>query len=91
MLLIYIHIYNCLPDNRCESSSVCLLSKSYIPEETAMLQEMMASMCVKLLRLVLILHASAMCLCVTVNQPAICTVALTWVNCEASGRRCAAL
>lgn len=52
-------------------------------EETATQHEETASKCIKVTGLVLILSVSAMCPCVTVNQRAICTVTLTWVNCGA--------
>lgn len=56
-------------------------------EETATQQEETASKHIKVTGLVLILSVSAMCPCVTVNQRAICTVTLTWVNCEANSRQ----
>lgn len=97
MPFIHIHVYAiglpivCVTDNHCESSNVSLSSDSRIPEEIAMMQEVMASMCIKVTGLVLILSVSAMCPCVMVNQCAICTVTLTWVNCEANSRQRVAL
>lgn len=73
----------CVTDNHCGSSSVCLPTHFCVPEATAAtLWEEGASMCIKVISLVLILCASAMC------PGAICTITLTLVNLETnSGQR----
>lgn len=94
MLFIHVRIYAaglpivCVTDNHCRSSSVCLPSDFCVPEATAAtLEEEGASVCVKVIALVLILCVSAMCPGVTVNQCAICTVTLTLGNSEANSRQ----